>query len=743
MTVRHPQRETEHPSQHLNQSRTLYPSPDTSVKTSSETLSKEEKHQERAASGSCFYCGKPGHFIDVCKFRLRTIQGNEGGPVPALRECGLTGPNQPNFPPSRYLGATEKGVNNQKINKLIIQVWLFVKPNSDPILVPAMIDTGADGNFMDMKFITKYNIPVSRKQNPVEITGIDGKPLGSGKILEETCLKMICQGSDSLWHSGLTQFDVIGSPNHDIILGLPWLRLHVTQTNWSTSLLCFNSEHCKVHCQILNPVSQPVPSIKPVSQPVPSIKPVNQPVASIKPVSQPASRLNPVSQPVPSIKPVSQPVPSIKPVNQPVASIKPVSQPASRSNPVTQPAPSANLATQPASRRIFVTQSSSRTNLATQPAPRKTFKTLFASSSNLVPLDPDTSKSLNLVPAEYSEYSDVFDEAEANKLPPHRPYDCAVNLLPDQSPPYCQIYPLSPDEDCLAKEQLDKDLKRSFIRRSTSSAGAPIFFVDKEKGRRQSDGKVPQKRLVVNYKGLDKITEKFRYPLPLIPSLIDQLHSAKIFTKIDLRSAYNLLRIREGDEWKTAFRTKYGLFEYLVMPFGLANAPAYFQCFVNEIFADMLDKFVIIYLDDFLIYSEDPVSHRAHVRAVLQRLRENRLFAKLEKCEFSVPTVKFLGLKVSANGITSDEDQVKSIVEWPAPRSKKDIQKYLGVANYLRKFVLDFAKITTPLTRLLKKNVSFLWTPECQTAFESLKKSIVSAPALSHANPEKTILGRN
>ena len=310
----------------------------------------------------------------------------------------------------------------------------------------------------------------------------------------------------------------------------------------------------------------------------------------------------------------------------------------------------------------------------------------------------------NLFPPEYADYLDVFSEAKAKELPPHRPYDCAIELVSEKDNPPCeQIYPLSPDEDKLMQEYISENLACNFIRPSTSSAGASVFFVEKEKGKPKVHGKPPKKRLVVNYKGLDKLTKKFRYPLPLIETMFDQLHSAKVFTKIDLRSAYNLLRIREGDEWKTAFRTRYGLFEYLVMPFGLANAPAYFQRFVNDTFADMKDKFVVIYLDDFLIYSPDEASHREHVRAVLQRLRETRLFAKAEKCQFSVPAVKFLGYHVSAHGRRSDEDKVKAVKDWPTPRNRKEVRCFIGLANYLRKFVKGFSKMALPLNRLLKK----------------------------------------
>jgi hypothetical protein len=198
------------------------------------------------------------------------------------------------------------------------------------------------------------------------------------------------------------------------------------------------------------------------------------------------------------------------------------------------------------------------------------------------------------LPLGYVEFEDVFSEANADRLPPRRPgFDCAIDLIEGAEPPYGPVYPLSRDEEALVQEHHTINNKRGFTRNSTSSAGAPVFFVDKPKDPKVSN-KVPPKRLVNDYVGLDKVTKKFKYPLPLISELFDHLHAAKIFTKIDLRSAFHQLRIKEGDEWKTAFRTKYGLYEYLDMLFGLANAPAYFQRFVNEVFKDMIGKLVVI-----------------------------------------------------------------------------------------------------------------------------------------------------
>ena len=293
------------------------------------------------------------------------------------------------------------------------------------------------------------------------------------------------------------------------------------------------------------------------------------------------------------------------------------------------------------------------------------------------------------------------------------------------------LYPLSLDEEQELDEYLDDFQKKTFIQSSKAPGGCPIFF------RNKSDidptpGTKPRKRLIVNYQILDKVTKKFHYPMPLVEDLLNQLHSAKVFSKIDLISAYHQLRIREGDEWKTAFRTKRGIFEYLVTPFGLANAPAYFQRFMNETFKDMINKFVVIYLDDFLIYSEDEETHVEHVRSVLQRMRETQLYASMEKSEFCVRSVKFLGHLITPNGISADVNKIQAIQDWPVPTTKRQLLVFLGATNYLRKFVPNFSQKAVPLYRLTRKNTPFTWFKACQDAFETLKLAIASSPVLGH-----------
>jgi Reverse transcriptase (RNA-dependent DNA polymerase)/RNase H-like domain found in reverse transcriptase len=222
--------------------------------------------------------------------------------------------------------------------------------------------------------------------------------------------------------------------------------------------------------------------------------------------------------------------------------------------------------------------------------------------------------------------------------------------------------------------------------------------------------------------------------------MLDTPRKAKIYTKIDLRHAYHLVRIHEGDEWKTTFRTRYGSFEWVVMPFGLTNAPAAFQCFMNDIFSDLLDICVLVYIDNILIYSDTPEEHRKHVKEVLQRLRKQKLYAKAEKCEFHRDTVEYLGYILSPTGLTMAEDKISAIQDWPEPRKVKDVQSFLGFANFYRRFIYNYSNITVPLMHLTRKGTPWNFTDECRSTFETLKKAFTMAPILSFWIPESQLV---
>src|SRR5882724_749745 len=265
---------------------------------------------------------------------------------------------------------------------------------------------------------------------------------------------------------------------------------------------------------------------------------------------------------------------------------------------------------------------------------------------------------MNNIPEEYHNFADVFSKSKAGKLAEHRPYDLKINLDEGTAPPFGPIYSLSQEELAALRKFIDDNLATGFICPSCSPHGAPVLFICKK------DGSL---RLCVNFRGLNRISKKDRYPLPLISDLLDAPQKARVYTKIDLWHTYHLVRISPGDEWKTAFRTRYGSFKWLVMPEGITNAPAAFQRFMNDIFADKIDFIVIIYLDNILIYSDNISEHKLHFREVLHRLHANGLFAHADKCQFHITSCEYLIYMLSPEGLTMAPYKVQIIQDWSIP----------------------------------------------------------------------------
>ena len=290
---------------------------------------------------------------------------------------------------------------------------------------------------------------------------------------------------------------------------------------------------------------------------------------------------------------------------------------------------------------------------------------------------------------------------------------------------------MSRDELLVLRKTLTDLLDKGFIRVSNSPAAAPVLFVKKPGGGL---------RFCVDYGGLNKITKKDRYPLPLIYETLRNISKARWFTKLDVIAAFHKIRIAEGDEWKTAFRTRYGLYEWMVTPFGLANAPSTFQKYINWALRDYLDEFCSAYIDDILIYSSgDRKQHEGQVRKVLQRLREAGLQIDIDKCEFEVQSTKYLGFVLEAGkGLRMDPDKVEAIANWEAPTSVKGVRGFLGFANFYRRFIKDFSDLVRPLTELTRKDRKFSWNLEAEEAFCTLKDIFVSALALAQFLWEKT-----
>ena len=488
-----------------------------------------------------------------------------------------------------------------------------IKFSKHQLSVKALLDTGASACFMDKEFASRHNLILLKKVHPTHVEAIDGRPLASGNITEETePLEVALENQVSR-----VVFNIICCPTNPVVLGLPWFELHNPEIDWRSRKV--------------------------------SSRPSTQNQKQLKPLFLGA--------------------------------------------------------------RAFMRAAQKNTTFA-----------IYAT-----PISTSEENSVQDVPLQYQDFKDVFEKKNADMLPKHRPYDCAIELQEGAQPPFGPIYNLSQTELAALREYVDENLAKGFIQHSKSPAGAPILFVKKK------DGSL---RMCVDYRGLNKVTKKNRYPLPLISGLLEQLGRAKIFTKIDLRGAYNLVRIKEGDEWKTAFRTRYGHFEYNVMPFGLTNAPAIFQHMMNDIFREHLDDFVVIYLDDILIFSKNEEEHERHVRLVLEKLRQRGLYAKLEKCLFHQASVEFLGYIISGDGIHMDRKKIQTILEWRTPASIRDVQCFLGFANFYRIFIKDYSKIAAPLTRLTGKE-KFIWDDKTEEAFQILKQAFTSAPILIHADLSK------
>lgn len=335
------------------------------------------------------------------------------------------------------------------------------------------------------------------------------------------------------------------------------------------------------------------------------------------------------------------------------------------------------------------------------------------------------------LPKEYWDYIASFKDYQGNEvLPEHQPWDHEINLEEGMKPVKKPIYRLNDKEMQELKKYIDTNLEKGYIRPSKSPAGYPVLFVPKKGGT--------ELRLCVDYRHLNSITRKNCYPLPLIEEIQDRLRGSQWFTALDIRDAYYRIRMKEGHEWKTAFRTRYGLFEYLVMPFGLTNAPATFQALINDTLHEYLDDFVIAYLDDVIIFTKDTrEDHAEKVKLVLKKLSERRLFLKLKKCEFFKKELMFLGHIISTEGIKMDPEKIKAIQEWPTPKCVKDAQAFHGLANYYRQFIKGFSMMAKPITKLFKKNTRFEWQKEQQDAFDGIKKLFAEGDIRVHYNSQK------
>lgn len=551
----------------------------------------------------------------------------------------------------------------------------------------ALVDCAADLSLIHNRFVQQHHVPTITLDHSIPTVVADDRPILGGDITCSTSPILVSATAHSEVHSSFHSFHVASIGRHNLILGAPWLVQNNPVINWQERTITFPARD--------QAKSEPPSSLEPMAR----LSATSTQVASkASPLVSPAPAQPTLSSPALSAAPLSNPAPVIKPVS--VSSIS-----------------CASL------RRSIRKAGVTIMGITTVEQVSDLVSAIPNPDGEDDDAPPDHAQLLNLIPPEHHGYLDVFSKVNADRLPKHSPYDHAIDLEEGKQPKFSPIYLCSARELQALDAYLRDMLAKGFIRPSTSSAGSPILFVKKK------DGSL---RVCVDYRELNAITRKNRYPLPLIHENLARLAGAKYYTKIDLRSAYHLIRIKKGDEWKTAIRSRFGLFEYLVMPFGLTNAPASFQNLINDVLRPFLDKFVIVYLDDILIFSNTEEEHTAHVHQVLERLRKNELWANASKCEFNKTEVDYLGYVVTPDGIKMDTKKVTAILEWPAPTNLGGVRSFLGFANFYRRFIRNYSQIVAALVHLTKKNVPFQWHASEQAAFETLKTAFTTAPVLTH-----------
>lgn len=321
------------------------------------------------------------------------------------------------------------------------------------------------------------------------------------------------------------------------------------------------------------------------------------------------------------------------------------------------------------------------------------------------------------------EYKDIVSDGTPATLPPRRSISHQIDFVPGASLPNKAAYKLTPYQNKEVARQVQELLEQGLIKKSISPCAVPIVLASKKGGKW---------RLCTDSRAINRITIRYRFPIPRIEDLMDFLGGAMYFTKLDLKSGYHQIRIKEGDEWKTAFKTTEGLYEWLVMPFGLTNAPSTFMRLMNEVLKDFTGRFVVVYLDDILIYSRTKEEHLEHLRLVLERLHEEKLSINLEKCDFLKQELVYLGFVVSKGTLKMDPSKMEAILNWPTPKIGTEVKSFHGLSQFYRKFVRNFSGICALVLDTIKGGLKtkFKWTEQVDKAFQMLKQEVATKPIL-------------
>ena len=575
-----------------------------------------------------------------------------------------------------------------------------------------LIDSGATGNFVSASFVEKHRLPSIPLAKQDFVTLADGSQQAAGSTVPSLPVSVMSY-SDCI--------DFISLPLHgyDIILGMPWLRAYNPQIDWKSSTIVFvGPDQC--HHKLL-PEDKLAPFSQKTTSPPATLRNNLKPSTELL-ISNKRLRKDLRQHQVDEIHLVHYLLSDVSSSATPsqllqINSIQLIKLPAEKLVSYSVPTPKSNCS-DPVSVPLTVSIAAAHSSTA-EPVPKPGRRIPVSEES--IQDEPEDNRLRFLWHRLRNKFLDVFPEELPAGLPPSREVDHKIELIPGSVPPSRPTFRMSATELVELKKQLDELFDAGFIQHSKSPYGAPILFVKKKDG---------SMRMCVDYRALNNITIKNSYPLPRVDELFDRLQGAKFFSKIDLRSGYHQIRIDREDVPKTAFRTRYGHFEFLVFPFGLTNAPATFMHLMHQTFRKQLDNFVLVFLDDILIFSKTLEEHEKHVEEVLSILRKEKLYAKESKCEMFQTEVEFLGHRVGRKGIRMMEDKVEAIKAWPTPVKVADVRSFLGTAGYYHKFIKNFSGLALPLTHLTKNDVKFEWGQKQQEAFDSIKAAITTAPVL-------------
>jgi len=560
-------------------------------------------------------------------------------------------------------------------NSIRILVHLKTTDTLEEVSTDALVDCSATGDFIDEGFVERSKIPTRNLSQPIPVFNVDGSPNEAGSITKVADMIMTYKG-----HSERILLAVTQLGKQDTILGMTWLKKHNPEIDFTTGSVKLT--HCSPRCctGCRNEAREERHASKEQARVINACR----------------------AGPLPAFVEDANDEDEEDEVLDLEGFMEYEYEEGDCVWAVSIPSePEYIRATASVSQRLAE-----------------------AFQKNSTPRDY-----ANHILPHLRNFDSVFSKDSFDNLPESKPWDHAIELIPEASASKgCKVYPLSVSEqkelDAFLKENLDS----SRIRPSKSPMASPVFFVKKKCGAL---------RLIQDYRPLNAMTVKNKYPLPLIPELIAKLRGVKYFTKLDVRWGFNNVRIKEGDEWKVAFRTNRGLFEPLVMYFGLTNSPAMFQTMMDDIFEELiLEGNVVIYLDDILIFTDDLEQHRALERWVLELMRKHKLYLKPEKCEFQKTTIEYLGVIISHNHVSMDPVKIAGVQEWPAPTNKKEVQSFLGFTNFYCRFIKGFSEHAWPLFDLTRNDIKWNWGPAEQSAFDRLKQSVIAAPVL--ISPDST-----